>query len=74
MSLDEFLNRKKTTFPPDKCAYCEQVDEEGEYCEFCNGCPQCCDSELHCLWCDLPTHICGCPKCNCDAARHSHLN
>lgn len=49
------------------CAYCEQGCDER--CETCHGCANCCDSEMHCIYCRLPMLICGCPDCTCEDAR-----
>jgi hypothetical protein len=48
---------------PRACAYCEH--ESWEWCDDCGGCPECCDSEMHCLFCKLPQYICSCPDCKC---------
>ena len=48
---------------PRNCRYCEY--KCWEWCDFCGGCPTCCDYEIHCVHCALPQAICCCPDCKC---------
>lgn len=49
------------------CPYC--ANDAEEFCDECGGCPDCCDEDTHCEYCELPRLICGCPDCRCEMGR-----
>jgi hypothetical protein len=55
-----------------KCAYCEK--ESDEWCETCNGCPVCCESEEHCLICGQSLIMCVATYCAHNNLRNAERN